>query len=462
MRQTSARRRIQDAIPFITGAVIVVILAAIWIYRAYQEDTAGPRTAIASVPAAGRDKDAREVWVDGWVDDSRIRQGGTVLFWISIRNRTDKPLNDVSVIVFRSPNFEVPEEEFPCWEPNPPIRSEFVPVCSDPLTRTPLEKTIVAGGVETIQGHLRARHEPGQSSISAVIAWRDDAGARHRAAVTIGPITVENELGTLSKAVQNFFKDLGLPLVLVWLGYRVRKIEERREEGRKRADERTAQVRQTWTQMLPKMHDNAEKYYMPLMGRAGYVSAYYPSNPEFCFYFYVRFLVKMREMVHGIGGFYLKTRPGEECVSALWDGIRECADARFGRPLRERAQDEVAKIDTVYKFREELPNLASTTEMLRTFRNPAELAAFEAETALFDLFAVVLAYEANCSYEFWYGEPEKFDVRGFDAAREKLARCRGRLRAGKFENIDHELNKYVEYREERARTMQLESSSGPA
>jgi hypothetical protein len=312
--------------------------------------------------------------------------------------------------------------------------------------------------VETIQGHLLARDEPGQSSVAAVIGWTDATGARHRVPVTIGPVTIENELGTLSKAAQNFFKDLGLPLVLVWLGYRIRKIEETREATRKKADERTARVRETWTQMLPKMHENAEKYYMPLMGRAAYLGDYYPDNPEFCFYYYVRFLVKMREMVRTIGGFYLKSRQGEECVSALWDAIRSCADARFGRPLRERAQDETAPIETVYQFEEKLPQLPSTKEMFEKFREPAEYPRFEAEAVLFSLFAIVMSYEANCSYEFWYGEPEKFDQKGFDEAWERLVRCRGLFRSGKFATVQKHLEAYakdVEVR--RARSLQLQA-----
>jgi hypothetical protein len=339
------RQRTRDVAPFLLGALIVIVLAGIWIYRAYQEDSAGARTAIASIAPPGRSDESRDVWVDGWVDDSRIRQAGTILFWISIRNMTEKPVTDVSVLAFRSPNFEVPDEEWPCWDPTPPIGSDVVPICSDPLSRTPLRKTIAPKGVETIQGHLLARDEPGQSSVAAVIGWKDEAGAQHRVPVTIGPVTIENELGTLSKAAQNFFKDLGLPLVLVWLGYRIRKIEESREETRKRADERTARVRETWTQMLPKMHENAEKYYMPLMAGASYLEDYYPANVEFCFYYYLRFQVKMRQMVRMIGGFYLKSRQGEECVSALWEAFGpprmpgssgRCANALRTKPRRSR------------------------------------------------------------------------------------------------------------------------------
>jgi hypothetical protein len=76
--------------------------------------------------------------------------------------------------------------------------------------------------------------------------------------------------------------------------------------------------------------------------------------------------------------------------------------------------------------------------------------------ALFSLFAIVMSYEANCSYEFWYGEPEKFEQKAFDDAWERLVRCRGLFRSGKFEAVQKQLEAYakdVEVR--RARSVQL-------
>ena len=412
----------------VVGALVV--LFAIWLHRADQEDTtSAARTAIsASVPANRAD----DVRVDAWIDDSRIHEGSAITFWIAVQNTTAAPIRGVSVLAFRKPNFSVDAaERQTCWAGADDAGQ--VPVCVVAGARpSRLPVALAPGGVATVEGHLRAQEQPGQYSIAAVIGWTDAAGAQRRIPISVGPVTVEHEgkknLATITRASQNFLKDLGLPLVFLWLAYWVKQLEDsrqgkkkteeqereqsrkeeddRRAEERKLAEEETARVRQTWTQMLPKVHENAEKYYMPLMGYARLAADMHAArNGAAAFFYYLRFLARMRDMADAIGGFYLKTRLGENLVSDIWDAVRKRADARLGQPVRQQLQVDIRSVETIGAF---LELLGAETTIATAYGTWREGGTFEIDAALLSLFHHVLTYETNQSYEFWYEEREVY------------------------------------------------------
>lgn len=434
-------------------AVAMSVLAVIWLHRASQEEGASvARTAVsASSPASTED-----IRVSAWVDDSRVRGGTTIRFWIAIQNTTAKRISGVSVLAFRRPNFALLADEGQrCWAvpaAQGSTQSDAVPVCvGEGPSRLPV--ALPAGAVVTVEGHLTARDEPGQFSIAAVVGWKDAAGVQRRTPISVGPVMVEDDFkktaATVSLAAQNFLKDLGLPLVFLWLAYWVKQLEEARQEKkkkedeeteakRKQADERTAVIRQTWTQMLPKVHENAEKYYMPLMGYAAHASRTgNPGQRDSGLFRYLRFLGRMHEMSDVIGGFYLKTRAGENVVSAIWDAIRVRADERFTQPVRQELQVAIRTVGTFDRF-DALPADSLIARERREFR----VETFAVDAVLLRLFHLILTFETNLSYEFWYQEEEVFPAEEIETAMSDLE---GRsFEAGvKYEDLRRSLVEYV-------------------
>ncbi|MEO8378793.1 MAG: hypothetical protein ABI779_03935 [Acidobacteriota bacterium] len=443
----------------VVGLVIVLgLLVTIWVHRAFQEDsTTTARTAISTSTPPARPEDVR---LDAWIDDSRIQEGAVITFWIAIQNTTPHPIKNVSVLAFRSPDFSVePAEKSRCWVPASTVGGPDgpdVPVCtvSGKPSRMPL--ALEPGGVATVEGHLQALQEPGQNSIAAVVGWTDLSGMQRRVPVSMGPVTIEHgtrkRMATVSKAAQNFLKDLGLPLVFLWLAYWVKQLEEARQEKkkreedeqearRKRAEESTARIGLTWTQMLPKVHENAEKYYMPLMGYARNTAEYYAqgNEGESVIFNYLRFLARVKEMSDAIGGFYLKTRAGENIVSAIWDLLRDRADDRFTRPIRQELQEAMKKVRTLDVFGKDRGQIsAQSQQFLKDFT-----AAFRVDVTLLTLFSLILTYETNQSYEFWYGQSETFPTAEVEVALAQLRELTAES-GRKYKDLLQSLSEYVE------------------
>lgn len=419
-------------------ALLLGGLMLIWYQRAKQDDAvAGARTAIStSTPAVGEN----DIRVDGWIDDSRVAKETPIAFYISVQNASkDKPIRDIAILRFQKPNFSVPAKESDCWK-------DDVLTCANaekPATKLPSGELKPLTAM-TIEGHLVAGKDAGSYALSAVVSWKDATGGDRRTPISLGPVTVEDEsrksFATKIKAAHSFFKDLGLALVLFWLGYRVKKIEEEREEKRKRVEERTTRVRQTWTQMLPKIHENAEKYYMRLASDASQAANYYEGpekDPNICFFFYLHFLGRAKVMTDNIGGYYLKAREGEDCVSEIWDVLRSSADARFTRAKREFAQQQVVKVGTYHEFvMDVLPEL----QLLKLdFMHDVSTGAFALDAALLEMYALVLGFEMNCSYAFWYGNAEQFPQKSFD---ETLAKLKRLGISAKYPKLANELARY--------------------
>ena len=110
------------------------------------------------------------------------------------------------------------------------------------------------------------------------------------------------------RTLQGIIKDIALPFALAVIAWFFTKIENDRETARKELEEgrqrhekaieqqrdalqqktenRRVRLHQTWTLMLPKVHEYAERYYLPASVDASAVSKYYQGpnqDPDLCF-----------------------------------------------------------------------------------------------------------------------------------------------------------------------------------
>ena len=365
------------------------------------------------------------------MDRRQPRDPETINYWFAVTNTSGGDVANVSVIAFRRSNFVALVQHPECWDDR-----RKVPRCGEAGGKsTLLPASLKDGEVLTIEGQLRATDRAGKSGIGAVIGWADKGGVQHRKPIRVDPVTIENaEKRSYLRAMKTFqgiVKDLALPIALAVIAYVLKKAEDDREDQRKKAEddrekrrkkaedarasvrrvaeERRAQVQQTWTLMLPKMHDNSEKYYMPLMSYASNAVRYYDNDPDTFFFFYLRFFGRMKSMIDQISGFYLRYREGEEVVAVIWGTLLDLLDARVTRQARERSQLAMMQRHmTSAQFAEGVGKTPEIAALHPLFFNPAAYASMVIDVKLLSLFASVLTYEVNCSYEFWYVTEEPF------------------------------------------------------
>jgi len=392
---------------FVGAWIVIAIIADL------QEDTSSvAKRAMSSAAVATGPNDLR---VDSWLDDSRVDPGNRINYSFSVTNASNHPVTDVGIVAntFKHPSL-----------------TETRGMTNERFNLRP-------GEVATFAGQLVASDTPGKYGIGAIVAWRDGRIERTKP-FGIGPVTIENPSARRRtralRTFQSIFKDIALPLALAFIAYRFTNAQNEQEAARRRREaaqqrhekdieaqrqhqqtadnERSARLYQTWTFRLPKLSDNAEKYYLPLMATAWNVVKYYDGSDadrDICFFFYLRFLAIGRRMVDAINGFNLRHREGEEIAARLWSLLLDLIDERAGRRARERAQMAVMQRRMTY---DEFETGAATTQLMKTMRanfcSEAGFAAFQIDVCLLDLFATILMYEVNCGYEYWYDTPEEF------------------------------------------------------
>ncbi len=405
---------------------MLVLAGALVTVSSYLWDDQSNPTTKAAVAATSPAITTNDVQIDGWIDDRAVTPGEPIKFWIVVQNPPlAREISNVEIVALRRPNFEIPAKQLPCWKTIPgaaEMPAETVPVCRNTSELSSLrlpEARVGPAGSVTIEGQLVAGQRRGKFGLTAVVGWVDSSGAHRRKPITVAPVVVEsslrNRLVYVTGILQSLLKDFALPVALLWLGFRIKAIETAREEARKQTDDRVARVQQTWTLMLPKVHENAEKYYIPLMSYAGSAGKYYESEPDYAFFFYASFLSQMKRMNDAIGGFYLKDEEGEEVVSLIWEALLDEADSPrwFGRIERERLQLAVDPSLTYTEFRNTLRNAAVAAARTR-FVDKAN--HFERQLPLFRMFSHALWFETNVCYAFWYDDPPKFPTKDFKEA----------------------------------------------
>jgi hypothetical protein len=441
--------------------VLALLLLALWVWQAVQEESvSSTRTAITATSApATPNGDLR---IDAWAGDARLVSGNHLPLLISIENPTNNAVW-VHFARFQHPGFVLAPKK-----PN-----------------TPLPLKIEKGESVTFTFDLVAGEEPGRYAIGAVIAWGiDETHLIRRKPISLRPIAINSHVtGALLlflRAFQSFVKDLALPLALAFLGFWLKKQEEvraaqrekdekNRESERQRADEarleqrkaaaeKNAQTQQTWNLLLLKSHQNAERHYMPLSKAAERVGYYWKKfsaaaddterdkQIDLCFYSFLLFLSRMRRLGRLIGGFYFKSRGGEDVGARAWILITDWCDEtkNFTRDLRESAAAALSH-DATYP--EYLADAAKNTDVIALKKLFVEKSAlFAPLVTLFRTLEFILDYEMNIPYEHWYGQREPF--RGADLA--KLITELGAANRPELTRFAYDLEQYAKSKLESA------------
>lgn len=343
-------------------------------------------------------------------DRDRVYPEGHVRFWISIRNSSGAEVRAVHLLSFEGPDLSATG---PCWK-------KGVPACTllGDGRRVPQASADLRPG-ETVTftaDMLPDGDAAGKVSLTGVLGWELE-GRQQSSFVTAGPVELVDRWGAL-RWLYEILKDLGLPLVLLFMGWYFRVSELRR-----------SQVQQTWSQMLQKSHENAEKYYMPLSSallriRVDAAKPSTPASEEEILGDILMILRRQHEMALRIGGWYFKDRDGEEAMAATWRAFYLTAEKWFGREDIEHLLERLGCGDKVAQIQDKLrrePSLIGIQSRLKScFRNWRSGQDFAVSLDLLAILEILLDFEMNRPYEVWYGQKELFNLGSFREPLERL------------------------------------------
>jgi hypothetical protein len=242
----------------------------------------------------------------------------------------------------------------------------------------------------------------------------------------------------LAVGTQAICKDLALPFILALVAAafearnaREREAREKREveeknerEEKERKDDR---LRETWALMLEKHHQNAELYYLPLLGSMReFRRARGDGDDDRAFYFFMVFFWRMFRLSTNIGGFYFKNRSGERLLGDTWRLIVSQTDIELqGRAKREIAVEKLttrnsavpatyAGFSSALARKKPFQSMRVDYTAWQTKPSRATLTFADIEALLW-FFHTLMAFETNRPYEYWYGDKPEFPTSDVDA-----------------------------------------------
>jgi hypothetical protein len=441
-QQEEQRKKRERAVKRAVGAVLILaVISALFSIVSFVQESLSAKEAgkVFNSERLGKG----EVAGRAWVEPAALKPGEPLRCWIRLENLTGGPVTglrfDLAEILPRpgasaSGDFAAQlNRELAASLPRPPAPG-------DPRTLGP-------GHTVSFWTALRFPEPEDQYEIDLVYSWTQRAqptqeGQTGENRLLIGPIDVVTpgeRRARIGAAVYGVGKDLALPIAVAVLTFllsrferdyeRLREKAERdretaekaRDEARKEAEKHTQQARETWGRMLVISHRDAKRFYLPLLSALRELrdKTGEPTDKserekpldwqDQAFYWAMMFLRNMKRLKDENGGFYLKTRHGEDLLSDIWFMLKRAFQKEFGPETYDAALDDVGHADTYATFRGRLSGSTALTSCRTKFLNglkPPD-GFVEIYVPLLSLFYYVLRYEANLAYLYWYGEPEK-------------------------------------------------------
>lgn len=397
----------------------------------------------AGQPPQGASGDTRQELVvsSGFVESKRISSGDPFPIWITFVNRSNGEIRNLRFVDFRIAGLKRAEQD-PCWKQIQPTDPERrFPSClldsKDPATPSDLPAQLPPGQAITVTANLQRGSRSGEFMVTGVYTWLGTDNRVHRALVPIGPVEVTKNWENWRARMNEDFplilkdivfpalKDLGWPLAAFFLGLFIRFGEERR-----------AAIQQAWHQMLPEIHKDTKKYYLPIQSAASGLirSLAKPQDPDQSFYFFAILFRRMRVTLIENGGFYLKDRLGEDIAMGSWDRIfREFVGSFHSEGVmkKELLIDTIGEKETFSEYKKKLstassyafpfPSRAALIGVKDEFHTWITTADFqELVLPLLQIFVSTIEYEINRPYSSWYTELPLFENSKFKKLENEL------------------------------------------
>lgn len=392
MNGYSSRRKPID-IPALTWilrgfAVLLVTLMLINIWGTWRRTEAVESAIdVIALPAKGEN----DLRIQAHLDRNRLGPHRPTGCWFIVQNNGNVPFRDVSMTNWSAPGFRPPG--------------------------------FVSSVIKELAPHQSATFRPQPSLVTidspihfmttAEFSWSVSDEVRHKI-VSLGPVSVEGDaeprLYTVTRAALGYLKDLALPLVLVLFGefYRKRSQAEAEQQHERELD------RASWNLMLPKIHENNERYNLPF-GNAAYIAAAKfsradPADPE-SFDEVTRHVLLFRKhaqtLYERISGYYFRTREAELLVQQAESAFMEALKKHVPALVISEAVSKTGRFARLHVFKQTTlrePSVLAVRQGLITWKSTDPKGASAAFTVL-QILATVLLYDINLIYRFWYEAP---------------------------------------------------------
>jgi len=477
--------------PWLAWAALgLLILATLVGLRASLEWEAAEESAdIGPPPVQAETVDDVRVW--GRADRSRVGREEELTLWLFVQNRSGKPISGLRIDELDAPGMT---HTGTCW-PEPCKLPQCAPVCRFGETSARGLKDELQPGESTgVYGRLKLDGllKPG-AHLSASFSWTsapapDATSVRSRpATAVVGPFfaaTAQRWWIVLPRSLYEVLKDLGLPIVLAVLAFVFKRIQSDRERARKRDEDEKERRRQdaaaeearrheTYQSLLPRAHENAVRFVLPMCvnagqaaqeigkaraaawaerettartvgaGTAGVASSAKRAAEEAssakriaqrrAFYYFVLLLKRNFHLVEKGGGYFFESLAGEFMVYDCWNGLFDRAVRQLGYASLYALLDRVDANDSLLQFESRFcflgysgvegethgpgPAFSETFTRIRgrfeawidTPTAPGNPAPRSDIELLLDLFSKLTQYEINRLYRLWYREPDKGD-----------------------------------------------------
>jgi hypothetical protein len=431
---------------------VLVFLVACWISTGWElpQPQGQTRTAVLSSTDG---EDAKDLIARGWIQSNRVSPGDKVHFWITFVNASGHDVQGLQLLFLQTPGFK---PVAPCWTSSKPQ----LPSCFEGTSSLP--GFLKSGASVTLWADLQASSSPGRYGLSAVFSWKNPEGARARKALLLGPVDITYPLAdSVFPILQKVYlagKDFGLPLALAVLTFlfgakeQKRKderelaeqrrkedldfverrhkeeqeaAEQKRREAQKQDDERRAQIQQTWSQLLQKHLNDAQRHYLPMAAKLMYLLSRIQRQPpetRECFYWLMAFMRRMKFTADNIGGVHLKSRLAEEIFVSAWVALRDAVENRLGKVERVQALDSMKYNESLADFETRFTGNSLFSALENKFGDwlSDQNDPFACQVCLIMVMLHVLEYEANRPFEYWYQEPPEFPKKDLRTAAQAL------------------------------------------
>lgn len=400
------------------------------------------------------DKQTETVSARVWVEPQSLEKEGVFRIWLSLENLTGEQASSLrftAVQVFHSEKNEPAEI----------TQRQFEKQVDQALLKA-FRQTNQAGrsGADasdrpflgprdrlTFWSTLQAPDFEGEYEVLMVYEWTQQRQGTPPASrvvqnsVLVGPLEVpgfKEQFLRIGNSLYAIWKDLALPMALVALTFMFsqagerfaarrrreeekrdldRKTEEekregarkreelKREEARKEAERERDRVRETLARMLIVSHRDAKRYYLPWLSAASYLvrAVEQRRDPEEAFYYLMLLLRIGEQLREENGGFYLKSRQGEDIVFFTWGILKAAIEKRWGLSDYTAAVESMSSREKYWRFQENLAQREAMRRCREDFQKwLQEDVPFSAYMPLLRIFYETLGYEANRPLVYWY------------------------------------------------------------
>jgi hypothetical protein len=366
--------------------------------------------------------------------------GEIVRFWITLENRSDKPLEKIWLEHLDIPGFTLVRR---CWSDgraDPACYANAEPVApqaaacagnSQALPPAELCELVAPKQTLTVWGDVQFASPAPRSSDFAVVRWTS-GNSTSRAVVSLGQVESFGRIRSIWEAITGEWQ-VGVAVWIAILSGLYALWKTWREGEAQRHATEFEQRRNTWNLLLLKVHRLAFRHYMPIVSTVQGALLYLErlriseGGPEdnvlgaFCYV--LRFHWRIRKMKRAGASWYFKDLTAEELVVAMVQTHRRSLGLSDLR--RQAALDEfLENITEDTTIADVLGYLETISGSQAKFWGEFQIWAKDAQkrqdaAALLSALTKIINYETNRPYFYWYGE-----LRAINWTPDELAKVR--------------------------------------